>query len=684
MKSPILTFTTCLLPLTALAQQAPAPEPAVTETVVVTGKAQNLLGNAPSASRGQANNAELSQRPVLRRGELLEAVPGVIITQHAGGGKANQYFLRGYNLDHGTDFNIALDGAPINFRTHAHGQGYADLNFLIPEFIEGLDYFKGPYFTELGDLSSTGGANYRLYHELPQGIASVTYGKNNYYRALLGDSFQLGPGVLTLGGEYTHEDGPWDRGDNYRRYNGFARYHTGDDKNYLDLTAMAYHGKWNSSDQLAQRAIDQGIVSKFGSLDDTTGGKSSRYSLALNWQERDATTTTKLDIWVGHYDLDLFSNFTYFLEDPVHGDQFEQKDNRWFGGVNATREWRYDLGSMPSKTTLGFQTRQDFIDGIGLYKTEARERLSTVREDDVYEGSYGLFVDQEIRLTDWVRVGAGVRGDLFNFDVSSNDARNSGDKWASKISPKARIVFGPWADTEFYLNGGLGLHSNDARGTVISVDPATGLPADTVDALVRTKGAEFGIRSNLVPKLTSTIAFWLLESDSEFVYVGDAGATEAGPASRRYGIELSNYWRPTSWFTLDAEAAFSHARFTGVPDQESYIPGAIDTMGTAGLTIGKAEGWFGSLRARYFAPRPLEESGRIESKSSLQFNARLGYRQKNWEIALDCLNLFDRDDNDIEYYYESRLAGEPAAGKADIHLHPTEPRQLRLTATYHW
>lgn len=681
MKIPLRLFTTCLFPLTAFAHELPAQE--VTETIVVTGKAKNLLGTATSASIGQANNAELSQRPVLRRGELLEAVPGVIITQHAGGGKSNQFFLRGYNLDHGTDFNVSLDGLSINNRSHTHGQGYTDLNFLVPEFIEGLDYSKGPYFTALGDLSSTGGANYRLFHELPQGIASFSYGKDNYYRAVVGDSFKVGPGILTLGGEYSHEDGPWDKGDNFRRFNGLARYHLGDDQNFLDITAMAYHGKWNSSDQLAERAIRRGIVSKFGSLDDTTGGDSGRYSLAVNWQEKAADTTTRVDAIVGHYDLDLFSNFTYFLEDPVRGDQFEQQENRWFTALNASREWRYDLATLPAKTTLGFQTRHDFIAGTGLYKTEARRRFRTIREDDVYEGSYGLYVDQEVHVTDWFRAGAGVRGDLFNFDVSSDDARNSGDKWAGMVSPKARLVFGPWADTEFYLNGGLGLHSNDARGTVISIDPATGQPADEVDALVRTRGAEFGIRSNLILKNTATVAFWVLESDSEFVYVGDAGATEAGPASRRYGVELSDYYRPTSWLTLDVEAAFSHARFTGVPDGEDEIPGAIDTMFTAGLTIGEKEGWYATLRARYFGPRPLEESGSIESKSSLQFNARIGYRKKNWEVALDCLNLFDRDDNDIEYYYESRLASETVAVN-DIHLHPAEPRQLRLTATYHW
>jgi hypothetical protein len=682
-----LLITSCSI-FTAPAQPLqpePAPDSAVAlEPLVVTGKAEDLLGIARSATKGQANNEELSQRPFLRRGELLEVVPGVIVTQHAGGGKANQYFLRGYNLDHGTDFGISLDGMPVNFRTHAHGQGYSDLNFLVPEFVEGLDYFKGPYFAELGDLSSTGGASYRLFHELPQGIASFTFGENEYYRALLGDSWKVGEGTLTVGGEFSEENGPWQIPDNYQRWNGFVRYHTGDEENYFDITALGYRGTWHSTDQIPLRAIQSGMVDRFGSPQTTDTGETSRYSLQLNWQQKDGNTTTKLDVWGGYYDLDLFSDFTYFLEDPLRGDQFEQFDKRYFTGANLTREWRYDIGKLASTTTAGFQTRMDLIDGIGLYKTQRRERIGTVREDDIFEGSYSLLVDHETQLTPWLRAGAGLRGDLFYFDVASDRSANSGTDWAGIVSPKAQLVFGPWAETEFYLNGGLGFHSNDARGVTISRDPVSGERVDPVDPLVRTKGAEIGMRSNAVPDLTFTAALWVLDSDSEFVYVGDAGRTEAGPGSHRYGMELSAYYRPAKWFTLDGEYAWSHARFVDVPEDESNIPGAVDHMLSAGLTVGQEKGIYSSLRARYFAPRPLEESGRVESKAGFQVNARLGYKWKNWDLAVDCLNLLDREDNDIEYYYESRLPGEAAAGVADIHLHPVEPRQFRVSATYRW
>ncbi|MEZ5300478.1 MAG: TonB-dependent receptor [Verrucomicrobiales bacterium] len=687
-------FSLLWLPAFATAQEAAtdpqaappstaAGEAPMLDTVVVVGKAEDLLGTAPSSSKGQANNEELSQRPVLRRGELLEAVPGVVITQHSGGGKANQYFVRGFNLDHGTDFHVSLDGMPINFRTHAHGQGYADLNFLIPEFIERLDYFKGPFYAPLGDLSTAGGAQYRLFHQLPQGIASFTIGEDNYYRGLLGDSWVAGPGVLTLGGEFTHEDGPWDHPDNYRRFNGLLRYHLGDDDSYLDFTAMSYIGEWDATDQIPLRAIRDGRIGRFGAIDPTSGGETARHSFQVNWQNTEPGVVTHADAWVGYYDLDLFSNFTYFLGDPANGDQFEQKESRLFAGANLWRRWDYDLAGMPSHTTAGFQTRHDWIDDIGLHLTSARQRLSTVRQDDVYQGSFSLYADHETQLTPWLRAGAGLRGDLFAFDVSGLPA-NSGDDTDGILSPKAHLIFGPWADTEFYLNAGLGFHSNDARGVTISTDPVTGEAISPVDPLVRTEGVEIGVRTQAIPDLTATVSLWGLRSDSEFVYVGDAGTTEAGPGSERYGIELASYWRPADWLALDAEYAWSHARFRGVPGGEDHIPNSVEHMVSAGITAGREEGPFASLRARYFSPRPLEESGTIEGEDSLQLNARVGYRKGPWEFAVDCLNLLDRDDNDIEYYYESRLPGEAAAGIADTHIHPAEPRQIRVSVTYRW
>ena len=651
-------------------------------TVVVTGKAENLLGTAPAASKGQADSVELAARPYLRRSEILETVPGLVTTQHAGGGKATQYFLRGFNLDHGTDFAVSIDGMPVNMRTHAHGQGYADLNFLIPEFVERLDYVKGTYTARNGDLSTAGSADFKLWDALPDGFASVEVGGHDFYRGVAAKSVAVGGGTLTLGGEYNHYDGPWDRPESFRRWNGLVRWFTGDADNNFSITAMGGQTRWASSDQIARRAVDRGLISRWGNLDDTTGGDSQRYSLQLAWQHRENGVATRARAYGVYYDLDLFSNFTYFLDDPGRGDQFEQAERRTIYGGDLTRTWeKVPLFGRESEISLGLQTRHDVIDGIGLYKTERRRRHHTVREDDVYEGSAGAFLDSTIHWTDWFRTEAGVRGDLFYFDVDSALAANTGDAWDGIVSPKFSAVFGPWHETELYLNFGTGFHSNDARGVNTTIDPASGERVPKVDPLVRTIGAEVGVRTQVVPSLTSTVALWWLDSDSELVYVGDAGTNEAGPASRRFGIEWSNYWRPADWFTLDGELALTHARFRDAGD-EDRIPNSIPVMFSGGMTLGKEEGFFGSLRARAFAARPLEETGAIEGKSTFTLNAQIGYRKKNWEAALECLNILDRDDHDIEYYYGSRLAGEPEGGVDDVHFHPAEPRMFRVKLTY--
>jgi hypothetical protein len=653
------------------------------ETVVVTGKAENLLGEAPSASKGQSSAEELAERPFLRRGELLEVVPGLIVTQHSGGGKANQYFLRGFNLDHGTDFAIFVDAMPVNQRSHGHGQGYADINFLIPELVEQLDYFKGPYFSDLGDFSTAGGARFRLYRELPEGIASVTYGSDNYYRALLADSVAAGPGVATFALEYNYYDGPWALPDELQRWNGFFRYSVGDEADYASITLMGTDVRWDATDQIPSRLVSRGAIDRFGYIDPSNGGTSHRYSLSIDTQKTGDSGVTRASAYAGVYQLDLFSNFTYFLDDPVNGDQFNQFDDRWFAGGVVSHEFQdLDIGGKGADLEIGLQTHHDWIDGVGLHKSRARQRLSTVREDDVYEASIGGYADAEVRWNDWLRTTTGLRADLYHFDVKARSLpENSGSTWDGIVSPKAGVVFGPWAETELYLNGGFGFHSNDARGTTIRRDPVTGESLSPIDPLIRTQGGEFGVRTQIVQNLTSTLSVWYLHSDSELVYVGDAGNIEAGGASERYGVEWSNYWHPTSWFHLDTEFTATDSRFL---DTGEEIENSVPISFSGGIQIGEATGPFAGLRARYFAPRPLNGDGSIESGDAFQLNARVGYRKDNWEVALEVLNLLDSDDNDIEYFYGSRLPGEPVDGIEDIHLHPYEPRQLRLSVTYNW
>jgi hypothetical protein len=643
------------------------------------------------------------QRPFLRRGELLEVVPGMIITQHAGGGKANQYFLRGFNLDHGTDFGIFIDGLPVNMRTHAHGQGYADLNILIPEMVEELDYRKGPYFADLGDLTAAGAARFRLWDSLPQGMAGLGWGEDGYVRALVADSIRLsgpapattgkdgktavpagGGSTLTYALEFTGYDGPWELPEDSQRWNGLLRYVWQEAGERVAITAMGYDGEWTSSDQVARRAIGDGFIGRFGNLDPTNGGTSSRYSLLAEW-EKDTDDGGKwhADVWAGYYDLQLYSNFTYFLDDPDRGDQFEQNESRWMAGGTLRRDWEIEFGSAgePSRLSAGIDTRHDVIDDIGLYKTSARERHDTVREDDVYEASAGVFVLADLRVNDSFRIEPGLRADWYRFHTSGSVAANEGTESDGLVSPKLSFVFGPWSETEIYINSGIGYHSNDARGVLTTVDPVSGEPVSPVDPLVRLYGAEIGVRSEAMRHWVHAFSLWYLKSDSELVYIGDAGTNEAGPGSNRYGIEISNYWRPNEWFTFDSEFTLTHGEFDEGEDTD--IPNSVPVSWSGGLTCGRDEGFFGALRGRFFGKRPLEESGTVKSKSSFQVNARAGYRRRNWELAVECLNLFDRDDNDIEYYYESRLPYE-MAGVEDIHLHPAEPRTFRVMLTRTW
>jgi hypothetical protein len=654
--------------------------------LIISGKAEFMLGEADTASKGQTSREELLERPGLRKGEMLESVPGLVVTQHSGDGKANQFFVRGYNLDHGTDFGVFVDGMPVNNRAHAHGQGYTDINFIIPEFVQQLDYQKGPFFAERGDMTTAGAAEFTLVNELQHGFAGVTFGEDNYWRGVFGDSVEAWGGVLTFGGEATYYEGPWALDEDASRFNGIVRWHRGDEDNFFNVTFLGSQGEWRATDQIPLRAVAGGQIDRFGYIDPTDGGESQRYSLSTTFGIRNQDTVIRGKAWAGYYDLDLFSNFTYFLDDPVNGDQFHQADARGFAGADfAVDLENRQIFNAGTTYTFGFQTQNDWISDLGLSHTVARNELSTVREDDVFIGSYSLYADAKTTWTEWFRTEAGVRGDLFVSDVDSDLPANSGGEVDAMIVPKLNLIFSPGDHHEYYLNLGGGFHSNDPRGANLKIDPNTGAPAQAVDSLVRTWGAELGTRSQWTQCFTTTVAVWSLFNDSELIYVGDAGNVEAGPATTRYGIEFAGYYRPNNWLGVDAEISLAEGRYndiwsTGGPWVENQVPVVI----SSGITLGAGTGFFGSLRGRYFCERPLTATKGVQGSESFMVNARAGYRTENWELALDCLNLLDRADNDIEYYYTSRLPSEPAGGVDDIHFHPAEPRTLRASFTWFW
>lgn len=668
----------CLWPALAPAGGLP------TDEVVVTGRIDALQGAPQSASQGVVTAAQLESRPILRTGEVLEVVPGLIVTQHSGDGKANQYFLRGFNLDHGTDLALSVDNVPVNMPTHGHGQGYADTSFVITGLLDRIDYRKGTYYAETGNFSAAGAVNMAYKTRLDAPLVELEYGAYQYQRALAAGSTGVASGDLLAAGEVTASNGPWDLDQDLRRWNGLLRWGRRDDAGGFGVSLQFYDGSWDSTDQVPQRAVEGpgAVIDRYGFIDDTVGGESHRYALVVDGDRalgggRLSGTAYALD-----YRMQLWSNFTYFLDDPVNGDQFEQFDDRNVYGGTLAWARPLALGGLEHTVTVGSDVRLDDIGTVGLYDTTARQRTGTTREDSVEQLSYSLYASLDTRWTDYLRTVVGLRGDRFEFDVDSNIAVNSGSNDDEILAPKAAVILTPWDHTEFFLNYGRGFHSNDARGTTITVDPTDGVtPVDPVDALVAGTGYDVGFRTAVVDRVQFSGSLWFLDLDSELVFVGDAGLTEPNRASERRGVELSVLYRPLDWVVVDVDYAWSRARFQGSDPAGSRIPGAVEDVGSVGVVANHPTGWSAGARLRYLGEAPLIEDNSARSDTTTVLNLEAGYRvMPRLRLTLALLNTFDSTDNDITYFYESRLAGEPA-GVEDYHFHPVEPRQLRLTVT---
>ena len=663
------------LPTSAWAQTA---APASLPTVEVQSSRNSVLGEAGTANEGVVTQQQLDARTVYRPGELLEAVPGLVVSQHSGEGKANQFYLRGFNLDHGTDLRTSVDGMLVNQRSHSHGQGWTDVNFIIPELGTLLEYRKGPFYAAEGDFSSAGAVNLKYANTLPSGIASIGIGQNGYARTLLANSRQVGDGNLLYAIELMHNDGPFTVKDNYQKKNGVLRYSQGTEANGFNVTAMAYRATWHATDQIPRRAVQSGALGRFDAVDQSDGGQTSRYSLSGEWRQASGNVATTVSAYVIRRRLDLFSNFTYFLDNPVDGDQFYQPDRRTTTGLNASQTYATTLWGRESEFTLGAQFQNDSI-ANALQSTVARQVVSTTRADQIRERSLGLYGENKTRWGDSFRTVLGVRADNFHFKVNSDNAANSGAASATKVSPKVNLIFGPFNQTEFYTSAGYGFHSNDARGTTLTLDPKTGLSANKVPPLVRSKGVELGVRTEAIAGLQSSFSVYRLDFDSELTFAGDAGTTNAGRASRRTGFEFSNYYKPLPWLTVDADIAFAKGRYRSFDPAGDRIPGAVEGVASVALAVDNLGPYFGALQLRYFGPRPLLEDNSVRSKSTATLNGRIGYKfNPKLKIELEGFNLTNRKASAIDYYYESQLKGE-ASPVSDIHFHPIESRSFRLT-----
>ena len=676
---------------------------ALNTTINVLGREDDLIGIAESATQGTVGAIEIQDRPILRSGEVLETVPGLIITQHAGGGKANQYFLRGFNLDHGTDFAIFLDDMPLNLPSHAHGEGYSDMNTVIPEFVKRVNFEKGPYYADVGNYGSAGSAHLEFFKTLPQNFYKVEGGMYGYGRAVFGASQKLGPGNLLYGGEEYYDNGPWKHPDAYNKINGILTYSQSGDSNGFSITARAYHGKWNSSDQIPVDAVP--LVGLFGTLNPTDGGHSQRYSLQAELHRQDANSASKVMAYGFYYDLDLFSDFTYFLTDPNRGDQFAQKDKRWVTGLDARHTIVSQWFGRNVENAFGLQVRNDWIHN-GLYQTEDRARVdkrdsstgailpATTQADCFTDTQTGFYAENRIQWAEKFRSVAALRGDLEYFNVTSLvTAANSGTATKLLPSPKLSLILGPWSNTEFYAQGGFSFHSNDGRGTTQTVEPVSAdnpypnTPSTPIPPLIPTKGGEVGVRTASIPHLQSTLSLWYLHSASELQQSGDTGGTVASrQPSQRYGVEWANYYTPLEHLAVDFDLANSKALFTTIDEDDAapssqggkHVPEAVGLVISSGITLHDDQGFSSSLRLRYFGPRDLTSDGIYRSNATALLNGEIGYQlHQQWRVSAEFLNLLNRRDHDIDYAYASQITPTATPAFTDV-FHPVEPFQVRF------
>ena len=668
--------------------------------IKVEGHYNNGIGTSNAASQGIILGALLQDIPLLRPGEVLEAIPGMVVTQHSGDGKANQYFLRGYNLDHGTDFATSIDGVPVNMPTNAHGQGYSDLNFLIPELVQQIDYRKGTYFAENGDFSAAGSADILYRKALPVPIFNLTLGSFDYRRVLLagstpvslpawtgadsGNTSAASP-VLLGAVEVMSENGPWRLPEDMHKLNGLARLSDGDETRGWSIDFNAYDAHWNSTDQVPLSLIQSSALCRFCALDTSDGGYSGRDILSGEWHTQDASGYTRISAYAEHYRLQLFSNFTYFELRPDTGDQFEQAESRNLIGTKVVKGWTGSLFGHDSTTEAGFQLRHDHID-VGLFNTEDRIPFQTVNDNRINETEAAVYLENTTIWNDWFRSLIGVRQDNIHLGLTElNIPQNTGTASGNRTSPKMSLIFGPWDKTEFFVDVGNGFHSNDARGVIYRVDPTTGGPSSPVPALVGAFGQEIGVRTEILPGLQSSLSLWRLNSESELVYDADSavGSTAPNGASKRYGVEWSNHAVLTDWLLFDADLAYTHARFANNNDNGelgNHIQNAVPKVGSVGLTVHDVDYWSGDIKLRYIGKYPLSQDNTLVGSSAIVTNLRLTRAlTPSVSLSLDVLNLFDRRYYDIEYEQDYRASLASAPVPDGITVHPGEPREVRLS-----
>ena len=647
----------------------------------VTVTAERMFSSSAAESR-LIRALDIQLRPRESSQELLRLAPGLLIAQHAGGGKAEQLFLRGFDADHGTDVAISVDGVPVNMVSHAHGQGYADLHWLIPEITEDVDVRKGPYEAQDGDLATAGAVALRTKDRLSHAELSTRGGSFNTGHTLAlvplgGDEGHAG-GYLAAAAHYTN--GPFDNPQHYGRYNVFSKWTTPVGSGAeLVATASAYAASWDASGQIPERAVDQGLITRFGSIDPSEGGITSRYAATVGLRTAGSGPASwDAQAYAIRYRLRLYSNFTFFLRDSVNGDGIEQDDQRFVVGLAATRTNGSNLFGLPGNLTAGTGLRADLID-LGLYHQRQRVRLDTRVSDFIAQQNSYVWVRQDLQLSARVRLQVGLRGDLFHFAVDDHLVGEpaeiphvSGDRWQGLVSPKANVAVQVSERTTLFGNFGYGFHSNDARDVVMAPPGAIVVP--------RALGAEVGGRHYWTGG-TLAAALWVTDLESELVYNGDEGTTEPSGRTRRYGLDLEGRMRLTPWLWADADLNLAHGRFRDEPQKQNRIPLAPEVTSTGGLTVRDLGPLSGGVRYRHIGSRAADQAGSIIARGYTVVELFGTWRIARVQLVATVDNLLNTVWNEAQFATASRLENEPAP-VTELNFTPGAPRMIQLGLGY--
>ncbi len=624
---------------------------------------------------------DIMLRPVNTSQDVLRIVPGLFIAQHAGGGKAEQIFLRGYDIDHGTDINITVDGMPVNMVSHAHGQGYADMHFLIPELVEKVNFDKGPYYTHKGNLATAGYVEFNTKEFLKENSLKLEAGRYNTQRVVgmlkvFNKEKENNRRQFYIASEYFKSDGAFESPQDFHRLNLMGKYNAWfGNQSQLTITASAFDSKWSASGQIPDRAVQSGMISRFGSIDDSEGGNTSRTNLTIRFTKQWKSNWKTTDqFYYSRYHFNLYSNFTFYLNDPVNGDEINQRETRNIYGYTTTAAKAWMLGNKNAHTELGGGFRMDDVNDMELSRAVKRQFIEFIQQGDVKESNGFLYWNQQVDLTDKFSVTGGLRFDHFRFAYRNMLAGETdySRQQRSIVSPKLNFSYSPSPAVKIFLNNGFGFHSNDTR--VILDDMAK-------DILPRVYGTDLGIVLKPLKNLLVKTAVWHLYSEQEFVYIGDAGIVEPGGKTRRMGVDVSARYQFTSWLFGDVDLNYTKARSIGVAKGENYVPLAPAFTSIGGLSAKMKNGFSGSVRYRFMEDRPANETYTVKAQGYFITDIILSYAWKKFEFTVTAENLFNREWKEAQFDTESRLQAEPTP-VSEIHYTPATPRFLKAGISF--